>query len=93
MHVVAPRRGTPSWLPRCGVGYAEPTTIFGVPPPRFPRTSDPFLASIARYYRIIQSKTKDLFSPDGFELNGIYFMAERLHYHDTENEETDGERR
>ena len=26
------RRGTPLWLPRCGAGYAKPTTIFGVPP-------------------------------------------------------------
>ena len=28
------RRGTPSWLPRCGEGYAGRATIIGVPPRR-----------------------------------------------------------
>ncbi len=58
-----------------------------------PHTSDPFLTSVARYYRIIRSKTKDLYSPEGYPLHGIYFMGEHLHYFDTENEDSDRERR
>ena len=56
---------------------------------RDPHTSDPFLRAIARYYKIIESKTKDLSDPQGHPLRGIYLMAEHLHYFD-EDEATDG---
>lgn len=51
--------------------------------------SDPYLRTVARYYRTIESKMQDLTSPDGFSLPGVYFMAERLHYFASEEENTD----
>ena len=51
----------------------------------------PQLTSIARHYRTIESKTRDLNTPEGYPLHGIYFMSEHLHYFDTENEVPDGE--
>ncbi len=33
------RRGTPLWLPRCGAGYAKPTTTINIPPSRRTRSS------------------------------------------------------
>jgi len=43
---------------------------------------DPFLSAIARYYRIIEQKTRDLPSPSGSPepWYGIYFMSERMHH-------------
>lgn len=58
---------------------------------RNPHTSDPFLTSIARHYRTIESKTRDLNTHEGYPLHGIYFMSEHLHYFDTENEVPDRE--
>ena len=59
---------------------------------RDPNTSDPYLRAVARYYRIIESKTRDLTTPEGYPLRGIYFMAEHLHYSDDpEDEVADGE--
>ena len=52
---------------------------------RNPPTADIFHTSVARYYRIIESKTKDLYSPEGYLLHGMYFMPERLHYFDSED--------
>ena len=57
---------------------------------RDPHTSDPYLRAIARYYRIIESKTMDLTDPQGRPLRGIYLMAEHLHYFDPEDEATSG---
>ena len=57
---------------------------------RDPHTSNPYLRAIARYYRIIESKTMDLSDPQGYPLRGIYLMAEHLHYFDPEDEATGG---
>ena len=53
---------------------------------RNPRPSDPYLSAIARYYRIIESKTRDLNTPEGYPLRGIQLMAEHLHYFGPEDE-------
>lgn len=53
---------------------------------RNPHTSDPYLRAIARYYRIIESKAKDLSTPEGYPLRGIYLMAEHPHYFDSKDE-------
>ena len=58
---------------------------------RDPHTSDPYLRAIARYYRIIESKTVDQSTPEGYPLRGIYLMAEHLHYFDPEAEVAGGE--
>ena len=50
------------------------------------QTSDPYLRAIARYYRIIESKTRDLNTSEKHRLHGIYFMAERLHHFDSQDE-------
>ena len=47
---------------------------------RNPNTSDPYLRAVARYYRTVEAKTKDLTSPQGYPLRGLYFMSEHLHY-------------
>ena len=59
---------------------------------RNPHPSDPFLRAIARYYRIIERKSKDLQSPEGRTLHGIYFMPEHLHYPNIDNESSDADR-
>ena len=59
---------------------------------RSPHTSDPYLRAVSRYYRVIENKTKDLATPEGYPLHGIYFMPERLHYFDAEDEGTVEER-
>lgn len=42
---------------------------------------DTYLSAIARYYRIIREKSKDLPDPSGsYTWNGIHRMPERLHY-------------
>ena len=56
---------------------------------RNPHSSDPFLRSIARYYRIIEQKSRDLHSPEGYPLRGIYIMPEHLHYPDNETSDAD----
>ena len=53
---------------------------------RHSHTSDPYLRSIARYYRAIESKTMNLSTTEGYSLPGIYFMAERLHHFAPEEE-------
>ncbi len=53
---------------------------------RHSHTSDPYLRAIARYYRAILNKTKDLSTPEGYPLRGIYLMSEHLHYHGDANE-------
>lgn len=51
-------------------------------------SSDSFLSSIARYYRIIRDKTINLEAPSGnFTWYGFEQMPERLHYIPTETEE------
>ncbi len=57
---------------------------------RDPSTSDLYLRAIARYYRIIKSKTKDFTTDEGYPLQGIYFMTERLHYFDDPEDEVAG---
>ena len=56
---------------------------------RDPNTSD-YLRAVARYYRIIESKTKNFTTHEGYPLQGIYFMAERLHYFDDPEDEVAG---
>ena len=46
---------------------------------RGPPTGDPYLSAISRYYRIIESLTKDFETEEG-PLYGIYRMPERAHY-------------
>ena len=62
--------------------YHEANLARGLP-------SDPYLRAVSRYYRTIESKMQDLTSPDGFALPSLYFMAERLHYFDSEEENAD----
>ena len=57
-----------------------------------PHTSDPYLRAIARYYRTIESKTRELTTPEGYLLRGIYRMPERLHYFDSRDDATGEER-
>jgi len=55
--------------------YEEQELFKSVPP------TDAFLSAIARYYRIVKDKTKDLESPVGrFPWYGFERMPERLHY-------------
>lgn len=54
-------------------------------------SSDPYLRAISRYYRIIESKTRDLSTPEGYPLYGIYRMAEHLHYFEPEEEVPSGD--
>ena len=57
---------------------------------RDPRPSDPYLRAVARYYRTIESKTRDLTTHEGYPLRGIYSMVERLHYFDDPEDEVVG---
>jgi len=41
---------------------------------------DAFLSAIGRYYQIIEEKTRDQSSEDGFPRKGLYLMPERDHY-------------
>ncbi len=41
---------------------------------------DRFLSAVTRYYRIIEGKTLNLVTPEGYPRPGIYFMPERDHY-------------
>ena len=50
--------------------------------------SDEYLSSIARYYEIIATKTRDMADPDsGILLNGLHIMPEHLHYFTEEEHE------
>ena len=62
--------------------YEENKLFQGVPP------GDPFLSAIRRYYSILEEKTKDQSSQEGYGRPGFYRMPERDHYIVLPNEES-----
>jgi hypothetical protein len=54
--------------------YEENKLYQGVP------AGDAFLSAIRRYYAILEEKTKDQKSPEGYPRPGFYRMPERDHY-------------
>jgi hypothetical protein len=54
--------------------YEENRLFQGLP------SASPFLSAIKRYYSILEEKTKEQETQDGFILHGFYRMPERDHY-------------
>jgi hypothetical protein len=54
--------------------YEENRLFQGVP------AGDSFLSAIKRYYSVLEEKTKDQVSPEGYPRPGFYRMPERDHY-------------
>lgn len=54
--------------------YEENRLFQGVP------AGDSFLSAIRRYYSILEEKTKDQVSPEGYPRSGFYRMPQRDHY-------------